>query len=242
MITASPVDDEQMDDEQSNLDIPGVPPAARRFLERHRPIRISSADHGAERDGKDDDNKYGDRAEDQREADGEIVDGEIVDNPLDRIRPGDNADPELLAPPAPHFAPRPRAKGVTHPPVPTKAMVDRHALEQHVIYAAWCLHCLQASALMKRHSLVAGESPSVLTISADFCFMKGREAESGDGIPVLVMRDSQTRSLFSHACAGKSTSKEGYSSYPIERCAEDIDSVQKDVHLKTDQEPAMLAF
>ena len=36
--------------------------------------------------------------------------------------------------------------------------------------------------------------------------------------------------------------KKGYSSYPIERCAEDIDSVQKDVYLKTDQEPAMLAF
>ena len=95
---------------------------------------------------------------------------------------------------------------------------------------------------MKRHPLVAGESPTVPTISADFCFMKGREAESGDGIPVLVMRDSQTRSLFSHACAGKSTAKEGYSSYLIEKCAEDIDSVQKDVHLKTDQEPAMIAF
>ena len=61
-------------------------------------------------------------------------------------------------------------------------------------------------------------------------------------VPVLVMRESQTRSLFSHACAGKSTSREGYSGYLIERCVEDIDSVQKDVHLKTDQEPAMLAF
>jgi hypothetical protein len=80
------------------------------------------------------------------------------------------------------------------------------------------------------------------TVSADFCFMKGREADSGDGIPVLVMRESQTRSLFSHACAGKSTSREGYSGYLIERCVEDIDSVQKEVHLKTDQELAMLAF
>ena len=95
---------------------------------------------------------------------------------------------------------------------------------------------------MRKHPLVAGESPSVPTVSADFCFMKGREAESGDGIPVLVMRDSQTRSLFSHACAGNSTSREGYSGHLIERFVEDIDSVQKDIHFKTDHEPAMLAL
>ena len=105
-----------------------------------------------------------------------------------------------------------------------------------------CLHCLQASALMKKHPLVAGESPSVPTVSADFCFMKGRDADTGDGIPVLVMRESQTRALFTQACAGKSTSKEGYSSWLIENCVEDIDGVQKDIHLKADQEPAMLAF
>ena len=56
------------------------------------------------------------------------------------------------------------------------------------------------------------------------------------------MRESQTRSLFSHACAGKSSSREGYSGYPIEKCVEDIDSMQKDIHLKTEQEPAMLVF
>jgi hypothetical protein len=95
---------------------------------------------------------------------------------------------------------------------------------------------------MRQHPAVAWESPDVPTVSADFCFMKSREADAGDGIPVLVMRESQTRSLFSHACAGKSTTREGYSGYIIENSIEDIDSVQKDVHLKTDQEPAMLAF
>ena len=72
--------------------------------------------------------------------------------------------------------------------------------------------------------------------------MKGRDADSGDGFPVLVMRESQTRAQFSHACAGKSTSREGYSGCLIEKFAEDIDSLQNDIHLKTDQEPAMLAF
>ena len=54
-----------------------------------------------------------------------------------------------------------------------------------------------------------------------------------------VMRDSQTRSFFSHACAGKSISKEDYSGHLIKKCIEDVDSAQKDVHLKTDQEPAL---
>ena len=83
---------------------------------------------------------------------------------------------------------------------------------------------------MRNHALVAGESLSVPTVSADFCFMKGREADLGDGMPVLVMRKSQTRSLFSHACAGRSTSRQGYSGYLDERCVEDIDSAKKDIH------------
>ena len=95
---------------------------------------------------------------------------------------------------------------------------------------------------MKKHPLVAGESLSMPTVSADVCFMKGRDPDSGDGIPVLVMRESQTRSLFSPACASKSTTRESYSGYLIEKCIEDIDSVQKYVHRKTDQEPATLAF
>ena len=95
---------------------------------------------------------------------------------------------------------------------------------------------------MKQHRVVTGAAATVPTLCADFCFMNSQDAEAGQGIPVLVMRDSDTRSLFTHACEGKSTTREGYSSYIIERSVEDIDSVQKDVHLKSDQEPAMLAF
>ena len=231
-----------MRDEQSE---DRIPPAARRFLvgAASRGSRTAENMLGrADRDIGDDDNGDEDnhRAEDQHEAEGELE--------VEAPGVGDSPDvavavnPEIPPPPSPHFAPRPRAKGVKHPPVPTRAQIERHALEQHVNYEAWCLHCLQASALMKQHPLVTGESPSMPTVSADFCFMKGRDASAGDGIPVLVMRESQTRSLFSHACAGKSTTREGYSGHLIEKCIEDIDSVQKGVHLKTDQEPAMLAF
>ena len=47
------------------------------------------------------------------------------------------ADLEVPAPQNPHFAPRPRAKGVKHPRVPTIVQIERHALEQHVNYEAW---------------------------------------------------------------------------------------------------------
>ena len=90
-----------MEDEQGNG---GVPPAARTFLERHQPTRNSSADHDTERDGEDDDGDDGDKAEDQHEAGGElrIEVPEISGNPS----VVDNADPEVLTPPAQHFAPR----------------------------------------------------------------------------------------------------------------------------------------
>ena len=66
-------DDEQMENEQGDEEIPRVPPAAARFLDRHRPIGISSADRDADRDGEDNDDNDGDRAEDQREADGKSL-------------------------------------------------------------------------------------------------------------------------------------------------------------------------
>ena len=219
-----------------------APTLAQRFIDQHRPAVFGTArgDNGDNDEGNGDD----DETEEPREADGGLdIDAPEING--DHTVEG-NGDDRVPAPPPPpkniFLAPRPRAKGVTHPPVPTQKQMQEHALEQHVNYRPWCPHCVQASALMRQHPLVAGESPSMPTVSADFCFMKGREADTGDGIPVLVMRESQTRSLFSHACAGKSTSKEGYSGYLIEKCVEDIDSVQKDVHLKTDQDPAMLAF
>ena len=201
-------------------------------------LELGSAGRDTEEDnGGDDDNS---EARDQRGAEGdlEVEAPEINGGPSVAI----DANPEVLVPPTQQLVFRLRAKVVKHPALPTRAQIERHALEQHVNYEPWCPHCLQASALMKPHPLVFGESPSMLTVSADFCFMKGRDADSGDGILVLVMRESQTRSIFSHACAGKSTSREGYSRYLIEKCIEDIDRFQKDVHLKTDQEPAMLAF
>ena len=178
-----------MRDEQSDS---GIPTAARRLLVReaargNQPARsmLGRADRDIKDNDHDDEDNHA--AGEQHEAGGEPeVEAPGVDGrPVVVVE----ADPEAPAPSGPHFAPRPRAKGGKHPPVPTRAQIERHALEhalgQHVNYEPWCSHCLQASALMKQHPLVAGESPSMPTVSADFCFMKGRDADSRMGFQCL---------------------------------------------------------
>ena len=120
-----------MEDEQGSSE---PPPVARIFLERHRPVgnRFSSVGRDIEEDGENDDGDDNE-AMDQREADGELrVEVPEVDgDPSVAV----DAGPEMLVPLAQLFAPRPRAKGVRHPPVPTRAQIDRHAFEQDVNYA-----------------------------------------------------------------------------------------------------------
>ena len=136
--TVDPVDDEEMEDKQGGNE---VPPVARRFLERHRPVGNALGSTGrdtSEGNDDDDDDDDDNEARDQGEADGELeIEGPGVDGvPVVAVC----VNPEVPALPAQLFAPRPRAKGVAHPPVPTRAQVERHALEQHVNYAPWCPH------------------------------------------------------------------------------------------------------
>ena len=128
MSTVDPVDDEDMEDEQEGS---RIPPAARRFLERHRPAQNDLGSAGRDADGGNDEGSGSDEgAEEPREADGRVeVDAPEINGEPDAD--GDR-DGEVPAVPVPHLASRPRAKGVNHPPVPTRAQIDRHALEQHV--------------------------------------------------------------------------------------------------------------
>ena len=98
-----------MEDDQGGND---VPPAARRFLKRHRLIgsRLRSAGHDIEGDGANEDADDEDRAEDQREVVGESrIKAHEVDGNSSVMS---NADPEKIVPPAQLFALRPRAKGI----------------------------------------------------------------------------------------------------------------------------------
>ena len=129
-----------MEEEQGDNE---VPPVAGRFLERHRPAQNRLGSAGRDTGGDNDEDEDNDEARDLGEADGELeIECPGVDGVPD-VAVG--ADLGVPAPPTQLFAPRPRAKGVAHPPVPTRAQVERHALEQHVNYAPLGPHCLQAS-------------------------------------------------------------------------------------------------
>ena len=113
--TVDPVDDERMEDDWG---IPEVPPAARDFLDRHRPTGSESNSAGRN-NGEIDSGDDNDGADGQRDAEGEsMVEAPEVDgDPVVE----DIANPEVVPPTAQLFAPRPRAKGISHPPVPTRA-------------------------------------------------------------------------------------------------------------------------
>ena len=84
-----------MDDKQGSNE---MPPAAKRFLARHRPAgnRLGSAGRDNEEDGENDDGDDDSEANDQREADGKLR-VEVLEadgDPNVAIA----ADPEVLAP------------------------------------------------------------------------------------------------------------------------------------------------
>ena len=122
------------------------PPAVRRFLIGAAARGIQSAQDMLDRTGRDARNDDQDDDDDQEAGDQHEAGGE-----LGAEAPEVDADPEAApevvpAHPLPHIAPRPRAKGVKHPPVPTKTQVEKHALEQHINYAPWCTHCVSRPA------------------------------------------------------------------------------------------------
>ena len=96
-----------------------APTLAQRFLDQHRPavFRTARGDNGDNDEGNGDE----DETEEPREADGGLdIDAPEING--DHTVEG-NGDDRAPAPPLPpkniFLAPRPRAKGVTHPPVPT---------------------------------------------------------------------------------------------------------------------------
>ena len=131
-----------MEDEQGSS---GIPPAARRFLERPRPAgdMLGSAGRNIEEhnDSDDDDNEAKDQpvAEHKLEVEAPEIDG----GPSVAI----DAPPEVLVPPAQHSALLLRAKGAKHPPVPTRAQIKRNSAQENRGYRRFSL-CFLTSVIV----------------------------------------------------------------------------------------------
>ena len=105
-----------------------APTLAQRFLQQHRPAVFGTArgDNGDNDEGIGDNNE----TEEPREADGALnVDAPEINGGHNVEGNGDDGIPAPPLPPENLFlAPRPMAKGVTHPPVPTRRQMQEQAL------------------------------------------------------------------------------------------------------------------
>ena len=119
---------------------------------------------------------------------------------------------------------------------PSKKEIEEH-MATHIPFREWCPHCVKgksASRHHKRRSEIESES-RMPTVSIDYMFMEDGKAELG--MPILVMRDSETRMIQAYVVPQK-----GVDGYAVKRLSKDIDLLgHKRMIFKSDNEPALVA-
>ena len=103
-----------------------------------------------------------------------------------------------------------RAMPLQRPPVlPSREEVEEHN-RTHLPYRSWCAHCVRGWGESRSHrNLKAASERSVPHVVMDYCFM-GQEGEETT-MPILAIKDTKTRRLFSIPVPCKGVSQE----YPI---------------------------
>ena len=81
---------------------------------------------------------------------------------------------------------------------PTVEEMQEH-LRTHLPYRSWCQHCVSGRGVSTQHRRRNPGEHSVegATVAVDYCFLRNTPGE--ESIPVLVMRDRETRLLSAHA-------------------------------------------
>ena len=102
-------------------------------------------------------------------------------------------------------------------------------------YRSWCKHCVRGRGHSEAHKeLNADRSHGTPHVSMDYCFMGQDETKC---LPILVIRDHASKTVFSHVVPCKGTSQQ----YPIAQSVDDIEQLgHAKLILKSDQEPAIL--
>ena len=103
------------------------------------------------------------------------------------------------------------------PILPSREEVLRHRLT-HRPFRVWCPHCIKGKGRDDRHmaSRQKGVTPGIPKIVSDYFFIGRRrpkdrservredeEAEREGQTPILVIKDTLSKSLFAHACPRK---------------------------------------
>ena len=126
------------------------------------------------------------------------------------------------------------AKRKPDPRLPTKEEIDEHNIT-HLPRRSWCSFCIRGCGISDAHRQLEAEN-LLPRISFDYFFMGQHDAE--DTLPLIGIRDSKSRTVFSHALEAK-----GVNDYAITQCCADIGSLgYRRVTFKSDQEPALVAL
>ena len=139
-------------------------------------------------------------------------------------------------------------RGFTDPGTPTAAQVAEHNLT-HIPARPWCAHCVRGKGKDKHSLRLCGAyaESNVPRVRFDYCFLTENvtqtEADVGQdestrassSMTVLVMQESQCRSVWAYAVEHKGSSE----AWVIDQIAEDLDTVglrNDRIIIKSDQE------
>ena len=128
------------------------------------------------------------------------------------------------------------------PRLPTELEVEQHYAAGHVPYRSWCPICVKGQGVNTRHACIKREEQQEYsTVSIDYAFMTSDgDAEDEDqlGMPILVMHDRQSGKVNSNVVPSK-----GVNPYAVIKCVQNIKLLgYYRLHLKSDQEPAIVAL
>ena len=89
--------------------------------------------------------------------------------------------------------------------VPNDKEVEEHNVD-HAVFRAWCPHCVKGRGETYGHMKSKNKHEDVPVISIDYAYMHPEADEEDDeakGMPILVVKDSRSKMLFSRVVPRK---------------------------------------
>ena len=127
-------------------------------------------------------------------------------------------------------------KKMVDPRLPSQEEVDKHYVMGHMVYRNWCPVCVRAQGKEMDHSRDKGKERKLPEYSWDYCFPGD---ELGFKWTVLVGKERASKAWMAEAVPTKGI---GSGRFVVDRCLDFIEEngdKDRDVILKTDQEPAI---
>ena len=105
------------------------------------------------------------------------------------------------------------------PVKPSQKEVEEHE-KTHIPFRAWCEHCIKGQAVSDPHKNQASEDThrDWATISMDYMWLKTDDKGEGQGMPIIVTHDSESKGITAHVVPEK-----GCNEYSIRRVMQDLE-------------------